>query len=106
MALKVLGQLACAAATLETVYTVPAAKSAVISTLAFCNRSSSAVTYRVAVRPAGAAISNLHYIAFDVVLPANSTDYLSLGISLATTDVLSVFCSAASASVTAFGDEA
>lgn len=105
MAVKVLGQLACAATTNETVYTVPSNKAAVISTLAICNRTASAVTYRVAVRPAGAAIANQHYIAYDVSLPANSSDYLTLGITMATTDVLTFYASAASLSVTAFGDE-
>ena len=105
MAVKVLGQLACAATTAETVYTVPSGKSAVVSTVAVCNRTGSVVTYRLAVRPAGATLANQHYIAYDVPLPANSSDYLTLGITLAATDVLTFYASAASLSVSAFGDE-
>ncbi len=105
MAKKVLGQLACAATTNETIYTVPSSKSAVVSTLAVCNRSASAVTYRIAIRPAGATLANQHYIVYDASLPANSSDYLTLGITLAATDVVAFYASAASLSVSLFGDE-
>lgn len=105
MAYRVLGQLACAATTLESVYTVPSGKSAVVSTVSVCNRTASSVTYRLAVRPGGASIADAHYLAYGVTLPANSSDYLTIGITLAATDVLSFYCSAASASVSAFGDE-
>lgn len=105
MAYKVLGQLACAATTAETVYTVPDGKSAVVSTLAICNRTASAVTYRIAVRPAGANLATSHYIAYDVGLPANAADYLTLGITMAATDVLTFYASAASLTASAFGDE-
>jgi hypothetical protein len=105
MAYKVLGQSAPAATTNTDVYTVPSAKSAVISTIALANRGASALTYRVAVRPAGAAIASQHYIAYDVTLPANSSDFLTIGVALATTDVLTVYTSAATLSVSVFGDE-
>lgn len=105
MAKKVLGQSAPSATTNTDVYTVPSSKSAVISTLVIANRSTSALTYRVAIRPAGASIASQHYIAYDVALPANSFDALTLGITLATTDVVTVYASSANASVSIFGDE-
>lgn len=106
MAKKVLGQAALAATTATDVYTVPAEKSAVVSTLAIANRGASALTYRIAVRPAGAALANAHYIAYDVSLPANTSDLLTIGITLGATDVVTVYASAATASVSLFGDEA
>ncbi len=106
MAKKVLGQAALAATTATDVYTVPAGKSAVVSTLALANRGTSAVMYRVAVRPAGAALGNAHYIAYDVSLPANTSDFVTIGITLAATDVVTVYASAATMSVSLFGDEA
>lgn len=105
MAYKVLGQSAPSATTATDIYTVPSAKSAVCSTLSVCNRGATAATYRIAVRPAGAALGNAHYIAYDVALPFTSSDFLTLGITLATTDVVTVYASSANLSFSLFGDE-
>jgi hypothetical protein len=102
---KVLGQSAPSATTATTLYTVPSATSAIISTLTIANRGASAASYRIAVRPAGATLANQHYIAFDVVIAANDTTALSLGISLATTDVITVYASSANFSFNVFGSE-
>ena len=106
MAKKVLGQRNPSATTAEALYTVPSAKSAVISTLVVANLSSTAATYRIAVRPAGATLAATHYIAYDVALSANDSTALTLGITLATTDVVTVYASTANVNFTAFGDEA
>lgn len=106
MAKKVLGQANPAAITATTLYTVPSAKSAVVSTLVVANLSATAATYRIAIRPAGAALANTHYIAYDVALSANDSTALTLGITLATTDVITVYASTANVNFTAFGDEA
>jgi len=52
---KVLGQSAPAATTATDLYTVGAGKSAVISTAVIANRANTAATFRLSVRPAGAA---------------------------------------------------
>jgi hypothetical protein len=102
---KVLGQVAPSATTLTTLDTVPSATSAVVSTIAVCNRAATAATYRIAIRPAGAAISNEHYIAYDSTVAANDTTMLTIGITLAATDVISVYASTANLSFNAFGSE-
>ena len=102
---KVLGQSNPAATTLTTLYTVPAATSAIVSTLVICNTASSATTYRIAVQPAGASIANQHYLAYDAALPANDTATLTLGLTLATTDVISVYAGSASVAFSAYGVE-
>jgi hypothetical protein len=102
---KVLGQAAPSATTLTTLDTVPSATSAVVSTIAVCNRAATAATYRIAIRPAGAAISNEHYIAYDSTVAANDTTMLTIGITLAATDVISVYASSANLSFNAFGSE-
>ena len=104
-ALKVLGQANPAANTLTTLYTVPASTSTVASTITICNQASSAATFRVAIRPAGAAIAAQHYIAFDTTVPANDTITLTVGITLATTDVVSVQASTTTVSFNIFGSE-
>ena len=106
MAKKVLGQVNPSAATPQTLYTVPSAKSAVVSTLVVANLASSAATYRVAIRPAGATLASTHYIAYDVALSANDSTALTLGITLATTDIITVYASSANVNFSAFGDEA
>lgn len=102
---KVLGQAAPAATTNTDLYTVPAATQAVISTLAICNRTATATTYRIAVRPAGAAVANQHYLCYDTALSGNQTTTLTIGVALATTDVLTVYAGNTNLSFTAFGVE-
>jgi hypothetical protein len=103
---KVLGQAAPAATTSTVLYTVPAAKQAVCSTLTVCNQTAASITYRVSVRPAGATLAGLHYIAYDVNLPGNSSDTITIGLTLDTTDVVSVYCSTTGVSFGLFGSEA
>jgi hypothetical protein len=106
MAKKVLGQSNPAATTATTLYTVPAAKEAVVSTLVIANLTSTAATYRIAIRPAGATLANSQYIAYDITVGASDSTALTLGITLATTDIITVYASTANLTFTAFGDEA
>lgn len=101
---KVLGQSSPSASTNTTLYTVPSAKSAVISTLAICNRSSSAA-FRVAVRPSGATLANQHYVVYDSQLASGDSVFLTLGITLATTDVVTIYSSTSTLSFSLFGSE-
>ena len=105
MAKKVLGQSNPSATTATTLYTVPSAKSAVVSTLTICNQAASAATFRIALRPAGATLAAVHYVAYDVTVGASDTTALTLGITLATTDVITVYASTATLSFHAYGDE-
>jgi len=102
---KVLGQVAPSATTATTLYTVGASRSTVVSTIAVCNRAATAATYRVAIRPAGATLANEHYIAYDSTLAANDSTMITIGVTLATTDVITVYASTANTSFSAFGSE-
>ena len=102
---KVLAQSAPSATTNTDVYTVGAGKQAIVSTITVANRSASARTYRIAIRPSGATLANQHYLAYDVVLAANDTTALTLGITLTATDVVTVYASAADLSFGIFGSE-
>ena len=106
MAKKVLGQSNPSATTLTTLYTVPSAKEAVVSTLSVANLTATAATFRIAVRPAGASIANQHYIGYDITVGASDSTLITVGLTLATTDVLSVYASTANLAFQAFGDEA
>jgi hypothetical protein len=102
---KVLGQSNPAATTATTLYTVPAATQAIVSTITVCNQTATAGTYRIAVRVAGAALAAAQYLAYDVSLPGNATDTLTLGVTLGATDVVTIYASAATFSFNAFGSE-
>jgi glucose-6-phosphate dehydrogenase assembly protein OpcA len=102
---KVLGQSAPSATSDTTLYTVPAATSAVVSTIVVANRSATAAAYRIAIRPAGATIANQHYLAYDVAVGASDSTTLTLGITLAATDVITIYGSTANLSFSVFGSE-
>jgi hypothetical protein len=102
---KVLGQSNPSATTATTLYTVPSATEAIVSTITVCNQAATAATYRIAVRPDGAALAAQHYVAYDISLPANTTDTLTLGITLNAADVVTVYASTATMSFNAFGSE-
>jgi hypothetical protein len=104
-AYKVLGQSNPAATTATTLYTVPASTQAVISTLVVCNQASTAATFRLAVRVGGAALAASQYLAYDVTVGAADSTALTLGITLAATDIVTVYASSATLSFTAFGSE-
>jgi glucose-6-phosphate dehydrogenase assembly protein OpcA len=104
-AYKVLGQSNPSATTATTLYTVPSSTSSIVSTLSVANIGSTATTFRVAVRPAGATLANQHYLAYDVSIPANDTTILTLGLSLATTDVVTVYAGNANVAFSLFGTE-
>ena len=101
---KVLGQSNPAATTATTLYTVPASTSAVCSTLSVANIGVS-TTFRVAVRPLGATLANLHYIVYDSAINAGSGIFLTLGVTLATTDVVTIYAGTANLAFGLFGSE-
>lgn len=102
---KVLGQLEPTAATLQTLYTVPSATSAVCSTITFANLSSNNDKIRIAVRPAGESIADKHYITYDDTLLGGTSGAMTVGITLATTDVLSVYSLTGTTAFNLFGSE-
>lgn len=104
-ALKILGQSAPAATTATDLYTVPASTQTVVSTMVVANRAASQATFRISIRVAGAASTNKQYLAYDVAVPANDSIILTLGVALATGDVITVYGSNANLSFTATGSE-
>ena len=102
---KVLAQSAPLATTNTDVYTVGATKQTIISTVTICNRSASAATYRIAVRPDGDTLANEHYLAYDATVPANDTIALTLGITCDASDVVTVYASTADLTFSLFGSE-
>ena len=102
---KILGQSLPSPNTFTDLYTVPTANSAVISTLNVCNTSASNVTFRVLARPRGNAITTQNYIVYDAYLPSQDALGITLGMSLAATDKLTVFSAQGNVVFTLFGTE-
>lgn len=102
---KVLGQSAPSATTNTDIYTVPASTSVVSSSIVVANRGTTATTFRIAIRPAGATLANQHYIAYDTTIAANDTVTFSIGVTLAATAVVTVYAGNANLSFSVFGTE-
>lgn len=96
-------QSLASAGVLTDLYTVPGATSAVVPTLMCCNQSSTLNAYiRVSIAPAGAADASSQYLYYDVKLSPNESRALTVGMTLATTDVLRVRSDSGQVSFTAF----
>lgn len=102
---KILGQSSPAATTDTAMITVGAGKSQIVSTVVVCNTNSTPQTYRLHARIAGAAVAVGNALVYEATIAGNETVTLTLGITLAATDVLGVRASATNVTFTAFGDE-
>jgi hypothetical protein len=102
---KVLGQVKPTADTLTSLYTVPASTSTVASTLTVCNTTANNDEIRIAVRPAGESIADKHFLAHTVGIPGFANYTYTLGMTLATTDVVSVFSLGGYTNFNLFGTE-
>jgi hypothetical protein len=102
---KVLGQTNPSATTLVTVYTVPSSTQSVVSSISVCNTSTTASTYRIAVRINGATIATGQYLAYDASIPGNDTAILTPGISLGAGDIISGYAGSANLAFGVYGAE-
>ena len=103
--LKVLGQSYPSAATATTLYTCGVANGTVVSTINAANTSATADSIRIAVRPAGATLANQHYVVYGVTLPGNGQYTFQGGITLANTDVVTIYSTNGTTAFGAFGQE-
>jgi hypothetical protein len=100
---KVLAQSAPSATSATTLYT--ATNATIVSTINVANTGGAADTVRIAVRPAGATLANLHYITFGVQVPPGAIFTFTGGVTLANTDVITVYSTTGTSSFSAFGSE-
>ena len=103
--LKVLAQLSPSINTLTTLYTVPSSTSTVVSSIIICNQNSTPAVFRISIAIAGAADNVKQYLYYDLPILANDTFIATIGISLATTDVIKVYSTETNLSFTATGVE-
>lgn len=104
---RVLGQVRPAIASgLNTLYTVPTGKQAVISTIVICNGGPETTPtggYGICIRPGGASQTASQYIIAGAYIPENDTVVLTLGVTLSATDVISVSSSNGDINFSCFG---
>ncbi len=100
---KILGQTVVTADTDTTLYTVPAATSAVVSNVTVCNIGGTERTFRIAVR--NAAIGNKNYLIYDTPIPPNDSYEKCSGITMEAGAIITVRASHADVVFSAFGSE-
>ena len=107
-AYKVLGQSNPSATTNTTLYTVPSATAAVVSSISIANLTATAATFRLIVQKSAdvsSTITNAQYIGYDITVGASDTTIITVGLTLATGDVIKVYGSTATLAFQAFGSE-
>lgn len=102
---KVLGQSAPIATTWTDLYVCGSSSGAIVSCLSATNHTATDTKIRVAVRPADAVLADKHYELYDFVVPGNDRFSFVEGLTLAQTDVVSVYAEAANISFGAYGME-
>lgn len=89
-AFAVLGQVAPTDTNETTLLTVASAHQVVASTLVICNLTANTVHADVNVRPAGAVVAAAHAQLRNAAIEPYSSVFLTVGLTLAATDVVSV----------------
>lgn len=104
---KVLGQANPYAETATVLYTVPANKQAVISTISVCNTATTDTTFRIIIQKAAeqASILTKQFFAYDTKVFKNDTTSITVGITLATGDRIQVYSLDDTIAFQAFGSE-
>jgi hypothetical protein len=93
------------AGTQTVLYTVPAGKSTVVSTISVANLNSVPTTYRIAVIPSGETLATKHFTHMDVLISANTTHTVTVGMTLTAGDKIQIAADTSTVAFTAFGDE-
>jgi hypothetical protein len=77
-----------------------------VSTIVICNQAATSATYRIAVRPAAdATTAAKHWVVYGATVAASDSTALTMGVTLASTDIIRVWASSATLSFNVFGSE-
>ena len=93
-----------AVTTYATLYAVPAGKEAIISSIVICNTGAQG-TYRIGITTSETDPNAAQWLAYDVVVAANTTTALKLGVALDSGKYLRVSSSANTITFSAFVSE-
>lgn len=87
---KILGQVAPTANQSNTVYTVPAGRQAITSTINICNQDLTVRSCSIAIVKSGETLSAKHYIAFNLPVPFSDSVGIAIGATLNSNDSIVV----------------
>lgn len=91
--------------TYATLYTTPAATSAVISSIVICNTTASAATYRIGLDTTAGTPGASEWLVYDATVPANDSIILTFGACLDAGKYIRVSSSADTVTFSAFVSE-
>lgn len=91
--------------TYATLYNVPAATEAVVSTIVICNTAASSATYRIGLDTTAGTPGASEWLVYGATIAANDTIALTLGISLDAGKYIRVSSSADTVAFSAFVSE-
>ena len=91
--------------TYATLYTTPAATSAVISSIVICNTTASAATYRIGLDTTAGTPGASEWLVHDATVPANDSIILTFGACLDAGKYIRVSSSADTVTFSAFVSE-
>lgn len=103
--IKTLAQSYPSGSTLTDLYTVGVLTSTAVSSIVVCNQTSSTLSFRISIAVAGAADATKQYLYYDQTLTGNNTFVATIGITLATTDIVRIYASSVGLSFNLFGVE-
>ena len=101
--IKILGQSYPVVGVLTDAYTAPSA--ATVSSIFVCNQNVLESKFRISIAQAGAADTSQQYLYYDEVIQAKETFVATVGITLASTDVVRVYSANGLCSFNIFGVE-
>lgn len=91
--------------TYATLYTVPATKAAVISTIGIANESASSIEYRIGISDSDTDPVSGEFLVYDSAVSANDTTFITVGITLTAGQYLKISSSSNTSTFTCFISE-
>lgn len=91
--------------TYATLYNTSASTTAVVSTIAICNTSSSSQTYRIAIMGSAGTPGAAEWLVQDAAVAAKDTTFLTLGITLGNSQFIRISSSANTVAFSAYVSE-
>lgn len=91
--------------TYATLYEVPAATEAIVSTIVVCNTANAPATYRIGLDTSAGTPGASEWLVYDATVAANDSTFLTIGASLDAGKFVRVSSSANTVTFTAFLSE-
>ena len=88
--------------TYATLYNTTATTTAVLSTIAICNRGTTDKQFRIAICDTALTPSNEEFIAYDTSVAGEDTTFITIGATMATSQYLTISSTDTTLSFTAF----